>query len=139
MSYNVIIILSLTVRIVPGALGRPVGVVLKHLALDARSLTEPMVSDNEALRDDWEGVFCRVAEDVANLNAAAEPNSATPLNIPGSIGELFDKITILEIKASTIPRSYVMLCLSWLFFVRLNHNVIRSVLSSGAKCNPRRH
>jgi len=43
MSYNVIIILSLTVRIVPGALGRPVGVVLKHLALDARSLTEPMV------------------------------------------------------------------------------------------------
>ena len=56
----------------------------------------------QAVRDDWEDVFDQVAREVAILSAAAQSRSATPLNNPGSFGELFDKITILEIKAARI-------------------------------------
>ena len=60
----------------------------------------------QTIRDDWDSVFDQLAADVANLKADTEPESATALlQIPGSIGELFDKITILEIKAARIKDS----------------------------------
>ena len=66
----------------------------------------------QTIRDDWDSVFDQLAADVANLKAdtvkgrQTEPESAiAQLQIPGSMGELFDKITIFEIKAAQIKDS----------------------------------
>jgi hypothetical protein len=53
-------------------------------------------------RGDWSGVFEDMAKAVERLAAGLQPQAA-PLLIPAGAGELFDKISILEIKAGRIP------------------------------------
>ncbi len=96
-----------------GALGRPVWVALKHVP-DWRWMLDrsdsPWYSTMKIYRqkiwDDWDSLFDQLAADVAKLKAGTETGSATALlQIPGSMGELFDKIAILEIKAARIKDS----------------------------------
>ncbi len=113
-----------------GALGRPVFVALKQ-ASDWRWLLARLDSPwyptarlfRQAERDEWGPVFDTIAGEVEarvlsrsqadhmRADPAAPPmvgapvGEATPIAIPGAIGELIDKITILEIRraASTMP------------------------------------
>lgn len=94
-----------------GALGRPFWVVLKQVP-DWRWMLNRTDSPwyptaklyRQNVRDDWEGVFNRIATDLTKLNSAPA-HTESSLQLPGSIGELFDKITILEIKAARIMDS----------------------------------
>ncbi len=101
-----------------GALGRPVWVALKHVP-DWRWMLDrsdsPWYSTmklyRQTIRDDWDSVFDQLAADVANLKADTEPGSATALpQIPGSMGELLDKITTSKLRrpGSRIPGSFNM-------------------------------
>ncbi len=110
---DLIITCDTSVAHLAGALGRPVWVALKHVP-DWRWMLDrsdsPWYSTmklyRQTIRDDWDSVFDQLAADVANLKADTEPESAMALlQIPGSMGELFDKITILEIKAARIKDS----------------------------------
>ncbi len=89
-----------------GALGRPVWVAHKQ-APDWRWMLDrgdspwypTMQLYRQKTRGDWDDVFTRIAQDVAGL---AQRATGAVLNLPGSVGELYDKLTILEIKAARI-------------------------------------
>jgi uncharacterized protein DUF6165 len=107
-SLDLIITIDTSIAHLAGALGRPVWVVLKHVP-DWRWLLDRADSPwypsmklyRQTIRGEWGSAFARVAADVADL-VAGQTRSAQHLWIPGSLGELFDKITILEIKADRI-------------------------------------
>lgn len=107
---DLIITCDTSVAHLAGALGRPVWVALKQVPDWRWLLDRPdshwyptMKLYRQTIRDDWATVFEQIAADVARLMEGRETESATPpLHIPGSVGELFDKITILEIKAARI-------------------------------------
>jgi tetratricopeptide (TPR) repeat protein len=88
-----------------GALGRPAFVALKHTA-DWRWLLErddsPWYPTLRLFRQpaphDWAPVFADMTAAVAARMSAR----AAPLAVPTSVGELIDKITILEIKSENI-------------------------------------
>jgi tetratricopeptide (TPR) repeat protein len=93
-----------------GALGRPVWVALKKVA-EWRWLRDRADSPwyptmrlfRQAERGDWSELCARIAASVAPLaktDGRAAARSA--IAIPGAIGELIDKITILEIKSDRI-------------------------------------
>ena len=98
-----------------GALGRPAFVALKCVP-DWRWLLDrsdsPWYPGMRLFRqldiNDWESVFKKITEAVeARVKAKASgPEHASPLHapvaVPSSIGELIDKITILEIKENRI-------------------------------------
>jgi tetratricopeptide (TPR) repeat protein len=91
-----------------GALGRPVWLALKHVPhwlwmLDrADSPWYPtMTLYRQEVRDDWSTVFRAITDDLAKLQER-ERRTIGQVLIPGSIGELFDRITILTIKAEQI-------------------------------------
>jgi len=106
---DLIITSDTSVAHLAGALGCPVWVVLKHVP-DWRWMLDrsdspwypTMTLYRQDNRDDWGSVFDQVAVDVAQFNGATASEASVLLQIPGSIGELFDKITILEIKAARI-------------------------------------
>jgi hypothetical protein len=94
-----------------GSLGRPVFLALKRVP-DWRWLMHredcprypSMRLFRQAEKGDWETVFKRIASSIApdvtkkagQLTSA--PRAMTAITIPGAVGELIDKITILEIK-----------------------------------------
>jgi tetratricopeptide (TPR) repeat protein len=89
-----------------GAMGKPVFVALKRVPewrwmLDRTDSPwyPTMRLFRQQKRGDWTGVFAEIANAVAAISKPPAP----PLQIPAAIGELFDKITILEIKAARIP------------------------------------
>lgn len=97
-----------------GALGRPVLVALKHMA-DWRWMMDrddspwypTMRLFRQVRRGDWDEVLARIAAFVEPLAAARgvtrrPARTARQISVPVSIGELIDKITILEIKESLI-------------------------------------
>jgi tetratricopeptide (TPR) repeat protein len=92
-----------------GALGRPVWVALKHVP-DWRWQLEradsPWYPSARLFRQrnpgDWPEVFARIAEEVGRIAAGERKSAAQPVFVPVSVGELVDKITILEIKAERI-------------------------------------
>ncbi len=92
-----------------GALGRPVWLALKRVAewrwlLDRTDTPwyPTMKLYRQPSRDDWASVFDRIAADVAGLKPkGARAGFETP-QIPVPVGELFDKITILKIKAARV-------------------------------------
>ena len=91
-----------------GALGRPVWVAIKHVPhwLWMFDRTDSpwyptMTLYRQEVRDDWTTVFRAIANDLAKLQER-ERTTIEHILIPGSIGELFDKITILTIKAEQI-------------------------------------
>lgn len=102
-----------------GALGRPVFLALKHVP-DWRWLMErtdcpwypTMQLFRQSEKDDWRSVFERIAvavrerfqEGVTDRPIAMSGTAGKPalLTIPSAVGELIDKITILEIKESHV-------------------------------------
>jgi tetratricopeptide (TPR) repeat protein len=100
-----------------GALGRPVFLALKHVP-DWRWLMQrddcpwypAMTLFRQAEKGDWKPVFERIASSVESLVAkqverTAKPRQREMLAIPSSVGELIDKITILEIKENRIKEA----------------------------------
>ena len=91
-----------------GALGRPVWVGLKHVPhwLWMLERTDSpwyptMTLYRQGVRDDWTAVFRAMADDLTKLRERElRPNGH--ILIPGSVGELFDRIAILTIKAERI-------------------------------------
>jgi tetratricopeptide (TPR) repeat protein len=92
-----------------GALGKPVWVALKSVP-DWRWMLEgehtpwypQMRLFRQARRGDWEEVFARMVKELEMLSTASQAPAASSILIPGAVGELIDKITILEIKAERI-------------------------------------
>ena len=91
-----------------GALGRPVWVALKHVPhwlwmLDRTDSPwyPTMTLYRQEVRDDWTTVFRAMTDDLMKLQDR-ERRTIEHILIPGSVGELFDKITILTIKAEHI-------------------------------------
>ncbi len=92
-----------------GALGRPVWVALKHvphwlwmLGRTDSPWYPTMTLYRQEVRDDWSSVFRALADDLAKLQKRESRGTIANILIPGSIGELFDRITILTIKAERI-------------------------------------
>lgn len=90
-----------------GALGRPVWVALKKDAewrwlrdRDDSPWYPTMRLFRQTEHAQWAGVFARMAERLGE--AARGPQSGRLIAIPGAVGELIDKITILEIKSRRI-------------------------------------
>jgi len=95
-----------------GALGVPTWVVLSFVP-DWRWLTErpdspwyPSVTlFRQTARGDWDGVFARVAAALRSRGRGEVASATTPpcrVTVPASVGELLDKIAILQIKAERI-------------------------------------
>jgi Family of unknown function (DUF6165) len=98
-----------------GALGRPVFLPLQRVP-DWRWLMHREDSPwypsmrlfRQAEKGDWESVFMRMAASIAAdvtekaRQITGAPRAMTAITIPAAIGELIDKITILEIKESHI-------------------------------------
>ncbi|MGA7385863.1 MAG: tetratricopeptide repeat protein [Methylocella sp.] len=94
-----------------GALGRPVFLALKRVP-DWRWLMHredcpwypSMRLFRQAENGDWESVFKRIASIIAagvtEKAGQLEPRTMAAIAIPGAVGELIDKIAILEIKES---------------------------------------
>ncbi|HXW71879.1 MAG TPA: DUF6165 family protein [Methylocella sp.] len=118
-----------------GALGRPVFLALKHVP-DWRWLMgrgdcpwyPSMTLFRQATRGEWDPVFGRIAESV-EAKIAKKSCEITELQpqqapaIPTSIGELIDKITILEIKEKNISNP------SKLKNIRLELSLLRQLKS----------
>jgi tetratricopeptide (TPR) repeat protein len=93
-----------------GALGAPVWVALKKVA-EWRWLCDRADSPwyptmrlfRQPERGDWDALFATMAQALAPIvEAARSARAETALAIPGAVGELVDRITILEIKAERI-------------------------------------
>ena len=118
-----------------GALGRPVWVALKKdaewrwlLERDDSPWYPTMRLFRQERRGSWEGVVGRIAEAVAPL---AQTRAASRLvAIPGAIGELIDKVTILEIKSSRLRSA------DQLRNVRVELELLRELALSSALDHP---
>ena len=104
---DLIVSVDTSVAHLAGAMGRPVFVALKHVPEWRWMLDRPdspwyptMRLFRQRTKGDWGGVFTEIAKAV---EALVKPRTAAPLQIPAAVGELFDKIAILEIKAERIP------------------------------------
>jgi hypothetical protein len=91
-----------------GALARPVFLAVKHvpdwrwMAAGAHSPWYPsMRIFRQQTRGDWRPVLAAIAAAVEQRMAGA-PDNGAEIALPSGVGELIDKITILEIKASRI-------------------------------------
>jgi Family of unknown function (DUF6165) len=94
-----------------GALGAPVWVALKQVA-EWRWLCDRADSPwyptmrlfRQRTRGDWNELLARTASALEPLVKRGDPPiAAKAIAIPGAVGELIDKITILEIKSERIP------------------------------------
>ena len=104
---DLIVSVDTSVAHLAGAMGRPVFVALKHVPEWRWMLDRPdspwyptMRLFRQRTKGDWGGVFADIAKAV---EALVKPQTAAPLQLPAAVGELFDKIAILEIKAERIP------------------------------------
>ncbi|WOJ91308.1 tetratricopeptide repeat protein [Methylocapsa polymorpha] len=97
-----------------GALGRPVVTALKHvpdwrwlMGRDDSPWYPTMRLFRQAEKDEWKPVFDRIADWVrtratGRLTEGQQARKPALITIPGAIGELVDKITILEIKETHV-------------------------------------
>jgi Flp pilus assembly protein TadD len=106
MALDLIISCDTSVAHLAGALGRPTWVALKKDAewrwlrgRDDSPWYPTMRLFRQSQRGEWSHVFTEMAACAAPL---AAPHVARTIAIPGGVGELIDKITILEIKASRV-------------------------------------
>ncbi len=108
---DLIVTVDTSIAHLAGALGRPVWVALKHipewrwmLGRDNSPWYPPMRLFRQQARDEWGEVFIRMAGALEAVIAGKHGGPATAsLLIPSAVGELIDKLTILEIKAERIP------------------------------------
>jgi len=110
VNLDLIVSVDTSIAHLAGALGRPVWIALKHipewrwmLGRDDSPWYPTMRLFRQRSMGDWEGVFTDVADGLKTLMAEKAKGSTGPLFIPAAIGELIDKLTILEIKAERVP------------------------------------
>jgi len=107
MHLDLVITCDTSIAHLAGALGRPVWVALKRDA-EWRWLIDRTDSPwyptmrlfRQQKRGDWRGVFATMAAELRGVAQALCPPRLVA--IPGAVGELVDKITILEIKARRV-------------------------------------
>ena len=113
MNLDLVITSDTSIAHLTGALGRPVWIALQHLpdwrfeaGREDWSWYPSARLFRQIRRGEWPDVFARMAAELARI--AAQPPASndigslvTPL-VPVSIGELIDRMTILEIKAERI-------------------------------------
>jgi tetratricopeptide (TPR) repeat protein len=107
---DLIVTVDTSIAHLAGAMGRPVWVALKHmpewrwmLGRDDSPWYPTMRLFRQRAMADWESVFAEMAKALKTLLAEKIRSSTGPLLIPAAVGELIDKLTILEIKAERIP------------------------------------
>jgi len=107
MHLDLVVTCDTSVAHLAGALGRPVWVALKKDAewrwlrdRDDSPWYPTMRLFRQKRRGDWDGVFAEMAERLAPHGK--DRGAQQPIAIPGAVGELIDKITILEIKSRRI-------------------------------------
>lgn len=107
---DLVVTIDTSIAHLAGALGRPVWVALKQcpewrwmLGRDDSPWYPTMRLFRQSAAGDWEGVFARMAEELNALAAKCACPASASLLIPAAVGELVDKLTILEIKAERIP------------------------------------
>ena len=103
---DLIVSVDTSVAHLAGAMGRPLFVALKHIPEWRWQMERPCSPwyptarlFRQPMRGDWGSVFADIAQAVEAMAGSRMP----PLEIPAAVGELFDKIAILEIKAERIP------------------------------------
>jgi len=110
---DLVVTIDTSIAHLAGALGKPVWIAIKH-APEWRWQLEREDSPwyrsarlfRQARRGDWSDVFARMARELEALAAPrGRPAEADAILIPGSVGDLIDRITILEIKAEKITDS----------------------------------
>ncbi|SEC65322.1 Tetratricopeptide (TPR) repeat [Rhizobiales bacterium GAS188] len=121
-----------------GALGKPVWVALKSVP-DWRFLLDRedtpwypnMRLFRQSRRGQWDEVFARMSQALDELTRPGTNLGATSIRIPGAIGELIDKITILEIKSAHIGEAVKL--------KNVHHelDLLRSLCADGAFSGPR--
>ncbi len=105
---DLVVSIDTSIAHLAGALGKPVWVALKHVP-EWRWLLEradhPWYPTarlfRQPCRGDWDGLFAAVAEALDRDLKGARAEAA-PVLVPGSVGDLIDRLTILEIKAQKI-------------------------------------
>ena len=105
---DLVITIDTSVAHLAGALGKPVWVALKHVP-EWRWLLEradhPWYPTarlfRQERRGDWDGLFLQMAQ-ALGLQLQKKTLEAAPILIPASVGDLIDRLTILEIKAQKI-------------------------------------
>ncbi len=108
---DLIVSVDTSVAHLAGAMGRLVFVALKHVPEWRWMLNRSdspwyptMRLFRQSARGDWNGVFIEMAKAVqARIAENAARRLPAALHIPAAMGELYDKIAILEIKAERIP------------------------------------
>jgi tetratricopeptide (TPR) repeat protein len=107
---DLIVTVDTSIAHLAGAMARPVWVALKHmpewrwmLGRDDSPWYPTMRLFRQRSTGDWEGVFADVADALKTLIAENAKGSNGPLLLPTAVGELIDKLTILEIKAERVP------------------------------------
>ncbi len=107
---DLIVSVDTSIAHLAGALGRPAWVALKHipewrwmLGRDDTPWYPAMRLFRQSAAGDWAEVFSGMAEAARSVVARERNPAQASLLIPGAVGELIDKLTILEIKAERIP------------------------------------
>jgi tetratricopeptide (TPR) repeat protein len=133
-SLDLVVTTDTAIAHVAGALGRPVLLALEQTAgwhwlreRDDSPWYPTMRLFRQTRKGDWDDVFERVARWVAPLAAARNvtrrpARTATRIDIPVSVGEFIDKITILELEehhASAAERADIRRELAHLRMLRL--------------------
>jgi tetratricopeptide (TPR) repeat protein len=101
---DLVVTIDTSIAHLAGALGKECWVALKHVPewrwmIDRSDNPwyESMRIFRQARREDWDSVFAAMADALEKRHAAAEA-----LRLPGAVGELIDRLTILDIKAEKI-------------------------------------
>ncbi len=107
---DLIVSVDTSIAHLAGALGRPAWIALKHipewrwmLGRDDSPWYPTMRLFRQPSIGDWEGVFANITEALKMHMEQETKSVGGPLQIPTAVGELIDKLTILEIKAERIP------------------------------------
>ncbi|ATQ68189.1 MULTISPECIES: DUF6165 family protein [Methylosinus] len=103
---DLVVTIDTSIAHLAGALGRPVWIAIKHspewrwmLEREATPWYDSARLFRQKARGDWDEVFARMAHELERLAHAPQ---AAPVMTPCSIGDLIDRITILEIKSAKI-------------------------------------
>jgi tetratricopeptide (TPR) repeat protein len=106
---DLIVSIDTSIAHLAGALGQPAWVALKHipewrwmLGREDSPWYPTMHLFRQSAAGEWADVFSTMAETLKPLVKDANPMQSSLL-IPAAVGELIDKLTILEIKAERIP------------------------------------
>jgi tetratricopeptide (TPR) repeat protein len=105
---DLVVTIDTSIAHLAGALGKPVWIAIKHspewrwqLEREDSPWYESARLFRQKARGDWSETFERIAHALDDI-ASRRETRAEPLLMPGSVGDLIDRLTILEIKAERI-------------------------------------